>query len=151
MNSPASSLHTTKQSIRSSERITPAWLACPRLADPSSSSRGEPQNCAGSSILSLQMLQQRILATSAGKLFILHVTRSAKEFLLSEGTDFRYGPPEAGHRATARAPVVESDSHGLDSSRRSHSSEHSEGSVCLTFFREAETSEAWKVLSGAAA
>ena len=103
--------------------------------------------------IELDMVQQRILATSGGKPFILHVTRSAKEFLLTEGTDFQYGARPL-KRAIERLLVQPlSNLIATGQIRRDDCIRvcHSEGSLCLTFFREAESSEAWEVASGAAA
>src|SRR5260370_33303089 len=41
--------------------------------------------------LELAQVQQRILDTSAGKLFVFRTTDAAKTFLLAEGTDMKYG------------------------------------------------------------
>src|SRR5216684_3937699 len=41
--------------------------------------------------IELEMVQQRIQAAAANKAFVVNVTDTAKEFLLVEGTDFRYG------------------------------------------------------------
>ena len=41
--------------------------------------------------IELEMVQQRIQTAAASKPFLLDVTDSAREFLLAEGTDFRYG------------------------------------------------------------
>ena len=41
--------------------------------------------------IELEMVQQRIRAAAGSKPFLVDVTDSAKEFLLAEGTDFRYG------------------------------------------------------------
>jgi hypothetical protein len=41
--------------------------------------------------IELEMVQQRIQTAAAGKPFQVNVTGSAREFLLMEGTDFRYG------------------------------------------------------------
>jgi ATP-dependent Clp protease ATP-binding subunit ClpA len=41
--------------------------------------------------LELDKVQQRILATQSGRLFAFHCTPEAKEFLLREGVDLRYG------------------------------------------------------------
>src|SRR5258706_11349659 len=41
--------------------------------------------------IELEMVQQRIQAAVASEPFMVNVTDSAKEFLLTEGTDFRYG------------------------------------------------------------
>src|SRR6266446_4309852 len=41
--------------------------------------------------IELEMVQQRIQAAAANKTFLVNVTDTAREFLLVEGTDFRYG------------------------------------------------------------
>src|SRR5580700_5500700 len=41
--------------------------------------------------IELEMVQQRIQTTAASKPFVVHVTETAREFLLVEGTDLRYG------------------------------------------------------------
>jgi ATP-dependent Clp protease ATP-binding subunit ClpA len=41
--------------------------------------------------IEIERVQERIHATESGKSFAINVTRSAREFLLSEGTDARYG------------------------------------------------------------
>ena len=41
--------------------------------------------------IELDTVQQRIIAAAQGNPFSIHVTANAKEFLLSEGTDIRYG------------------------------------------------------------
>src|SRR5579862_6900619 len=41
--------------------------------------------------IELEMVQQRVLIAAASKPFLMNVTEGAKNFLLAEGTDFRYG------------------------------------------------------------
>lgn len=41
--------------------------------------------------IELETVQQRILSAAVGKPFSLHITESGREFLLTEGTDIRYG------------------------------------------------------------
>src|SRR6202035_4059231 len=41
--------------------------------------------------IELELVEQRIQTAAAGKPFLINVTNSAREFLLMEGTDFRYG------------------------------------------------------------
>ncbi len=41
--------------------------------------------------IELEIVQQRIQAAAANKPFVVNVTNTAREFLLVEGTDFRYG------------------------------------------------------------
>jgi ATP-dependent Clp protease ATP-binding subunit ClpB len=99
------------------------------------------------------MVQQRILTTSAGKPLILHVTRSAKEFLLTEGIDFRYGarPLKRAIERLLVQPLSNLIATGQIRRDDCIRASHSEVSLCLTFFREAESSEVWEVASGAAA
>jgi ATP-dependent Clp protease ATP-binding subunit ClpB len=96
--------------------------------------------------LELNLVQQRIHAASTGKPFFVHVTGSARKFLLTEGVDLRYG---ARHlKRTIERLLVQplsnlmatSQIQCLDRIRVTHSSE----SPSLTFFREAETWQTWK-------
>jgi ATP-dependent Clp protease ATP-binding subunit ClpA len=41
--------------------------------------------------IELEMVRRRIQIAAASKPFLVNVTDSAREFLLVEGTDFRYG------------------------------------------------------------
>ena len=41
--------------------------------------------------IELEMVQQRIQTAAASKPFVVNVTDTAREFLLVEGTDLRYG------------------------------------------------------------
>jgi ATP-dependent Clp protease ATP-binding subunit ClpB len=93
----------------------------------------------------LEMVQRRIQTAAAGKPFILQVTDSAKEFLLREGTDLRYG---ARHlkRAIERL-LVQPLSNLLASGQIVRGDRirvsHSEETPLLMFFRETETFENW--------
>ncbi len=95
--------------------------------------------------IELELVQQRIRTAATGKPFLVNVTDSAKEFLLKEGTDLRYG---ARHlkRAIERL-LVQPLSNLLASGQISRGDciqvSHSEGSPFLMFFREAETLETW--------
>jgi ATP-dependent Clp protease ATP-binding subunit ClpA len=55
--------------------------------------------------LELNMLQQRIFKSPNGTRFVLRLADAAKEHLLREGTDVKYGAPapQAGHRPLAGA------------------------------------------------
>jgi ATP-dependent Clp protease ATP-binding subunit ClpB len=101
----------------------------------------------------LEMVQQRIRTAAASKPFLVKVTDSAKEYLLIEGTDSRYGARPL-KRAIERLLVqplsnlmATGQIHRGDSVRVSHS----QGSPNLAFFREAEALEAWEAAGRAAA
>jgi ATP-dependent Clp protease ATP-binding subunit ClpB len=103
--------------------------------------------------IELEMVQQRIQTAAASKPFQVNVTGSAREFLLMEGTDFRYGARPL-KRAIERLLVqplsnlmATDQIHRADCIRVTHS----EGSPLLTFFREAGTVEAWEAPRRAAA
>jgi ATP-dependent Clp protease ATP-binding subunit ClpB len=101
----------------------------------------------------LEMVQQRIQIAAAGKPFLVNVTDSAKQYLLIEGTDSRYGARPL-KRAIERLLVqplsnlmATGQIHRGDIIRVSHS----EGSPNLMFFREAGALEAWEAAGGVAA
>jgi ATP-dependent Clp protease ATP-binding subunit ClpA len=103
--------------------------------------------------IELDMVRQRIQTAAANKPFQISVTDSAKKFLLTEGTDFRYGARPL-KRAIERLLVqplsnlmATGQIHGGDGIRVTHS----EGSSVLVFFREAAALEAWGVAGRAAA
>jgi ATP-dependent Clp protease ATP-binding subunit ClpB len=102
--------------------------------------------------IELAIVQQRIQAASANKTFLVNVTDTAREFLLVEGTDFRYG---ARHlkRAIERLLVqplsnliASGQIHRGDCIRVSHDAE----SAALMFGREPEAIRAWEVAGRAA-
>jgi ATP-dependent Clp protease ATP-binding subunit ClpB len=102
--------------------------------------------------IELELVQQRIHTSAVGKPFFIYVTDSAREFLLTEGTDFRYGARPL-KRAIERLLVQPLSNlmqtgqiHSCDRIRVTHSDE----SPVLTFFREANGWEAWKADSAAA-
>ncbi|MCU1336085.1 MAG: ATPase domain protein [Bryobacterales bacterium] len=102
--------------------------------------------------IELAMVRQRIQAAAANKTFTVNVTDAAREFLLVEGTDFRYG---ARHlkRAIERL-LVQPLSNLLASGqiRRGdciHVS-HEDGSAALLFGREPAVMQGWEVASRAA-
>lgn len=95
--------------------------------------------------IELELVQQRIQTCAASKSFFISVTESAREFLLAEGTDFRYGARPL-KRAIERLLVqplsnlmATGQVHGRDRIRIIHS----DASPSLTFFREVGTSEMW--------
>jgi ATP-dependent Clp protease ATP-binding subunit ClpB len=93
----------------------------------------------------LERVQQRIQTAAASKPFLLNVTESAREFLLMEGIDFRYG---ARHLKRAIERLLVQPLSNLMASGQINRGDrirvsHSEGSPSLMFFREAEFLEMW--------
>jgi ATP-dependent Clp protease ATP-binding subunit ClpB len=103
--------------------------------------------------IELDMVQHRIQASAANKPFMVNVSDSAKEFLLREGTDFKYGARPL-KRAIERL-LVQPLSNLIATSQISRGDRirvtHREGSPFLMFFREAGMLEAWDVAGRAAA
>jgi ATP-dependent Clp protease ATP-binding subunit ClpB len=103
--------------------------------------------------IELEMVQQRIRFAAAGNPFSVNVTDSAKQFLLMEGTDFRYGARPL-KRAIERL-LVQPLSNLIATSQIHHGDRirvsHSEGSPFLMFVREAETIGGWEREAGVAA
>src|ERR1700682_1539492 len=102
--------------------------------------------------IELEMVQQRIQTAAANKACLVNVTDSAREFLLVEGTDSRYG---ARHlkRAIERLLVqplsnliASGQIHRGDCIRVSHDAE----SAALMFGRDPEAIRAWEVAGRAA-
>ena len=103
--------------------------------------------------IELEVVQQRILTAAAGKPFLVNVTDAAKLFLLSEGTDFRYGARPL-KRAIERLLVQPlSNLMATDQIHRGDCIRvaHSEGSPSLIFSREAGTLGTWELAGRAAA
>lgn len=103
--------------------------------------------------IEVEMVQERIRTAVASKPFQVDVTASAREFLLMEGTDFKYGARPL-KRAIERLLVqplsnlmATNQIHRGDSIRVTHR----EGSPLLMFFREAEFFEASEIRGRAAA
>ncbi len=99
------------------------------------------------------MVQQRIRTAAAGKPFFVNVTDSAREFLLMEGTDLRYG---ARHLKRAIERLLVQPLSNLMATGQIHSDDyirvtHSQGSPFLMFFSETQSQEAWGVAGRAAA
>jgi ATP-dependent Clp protease ATP-binding subunit ClpB len=95
--------------------------------------------------IEIEMVQQRIQTAAAGNPFLLNVTDSAREFLLVEGSDFRYG---ARHLKRAIERLLVQPLSNLMASGQIHRGDrigvsHCEGSRSLMFFREAEVLETW--------
>jgi ATP-dependent Clp protease ATP-binding subunit ClpA len=101
--------------------------------------------------IELEMVQQRI-QTAASKPFVVNVTDTAREFLLVEGTDFRYG---ARHLKRAIERLLVQPLSNLMASGQIHRGDyirvsHEDGSPALLFGREREVVQAWGVASRAA-
>ncbi len=102
--------------------------------------------------IELEMVQQRIQA-AANKAFLVNVTDTAKEFLLMEGTDFRYG---ARHLKRAIERLLVQPLSNLMASGQIHSGDcirvsHEDGSSALMFGCEPEAMRAWGIAGRAAA
>ena len=93
--------------------------------------------------IELEMVQQRILASTASKTFRITVTEGARQFLLMEGTDFRYGARPL-KRAIERL-LVQPLANLMVTDQIHHGDRigvtHSEGSPFLNFLREAEVAD----------
>jgi ATP-dependent Clp protease ATP-binding subunit ClpA len=102
--------------------------------------------------IELEMVQQRIQTAAANRLFVVNVTDTAKEFLLAEGTDFRYG---ARHLKRAIERLLVQPLSNLMASGQIHHGDcirvtHEDGSAALMFGREPEAVQAWAVAARAA-
>ena len=102
--------------------------------------------------IELEIVQQRIQVAAGSKPFVVDVTDSAKEFLLAEGTDFRYG---ARHLKRAIERLLVQPLSNLMASGQIRSGDsirvsHESASPSLSFGRELEAVQAWGVASRAA-
>ena len=102
--------------------------------------------------IEINMVQQRIQAAAANKAFVVNVTDTAREFLLVEGTDSRYG---ARHLKRAIERLLVQPLSNLMASGQIHRGDcirvsHENGSAALVFGRESEAVQAWGVASRAA-
>jgi ATP-dependent Clp protease ATP-binding subunit ClpA len=102
--------------------------------------------------IELEMVQQRLQAAAASKPLFVDVTDTAREFLLMEGTDLRYG---ARHLKRAIERLLVQPLSNLIASGQIHRGDciqvtHEDGSAALTFGREPETAQAWAVAGRAA-
>jgi ATP-dependent Clp protease ATP-binding subunit ClpB len=96
--------------------------------------------------IELEMVQQRIRFAAAGNPFSVNVADSAKQFLLMEGTDPRYG---ARHLKRAIERLLVQPLSNLIATSQIHRGDcirvsHSEDSPFLIFVREAETIGGWE-------
>jgi ATP-dependent Clp protease ATP-binding subunit ClpB len=102
--------------------------------------------------IELEMVQQRIQTAAASKPFLFDVTDTAREFLLVEGTDFRYG---ARHLKRAIERLLVQPLSNLMASGQIRRGDcirvsHVDGSAVLMFGREPETVQAWAAVGHAA-
>ena len=102
--------------------------------------------------IELGMVQQRIKAAAGSKRFGVEIHDSAKDFLLVEGTDFRYG---ARHLKRAIERLLVQPLSNLMASGQIRPGDsihvsHEGASGCLLFGREKESVRAWGVSSLAA-
>jgi ATP-dependent Clp protease ATP-binding subunit ClpA len=103
--------------------------------------------------IELDVVQERIQTAAAGKPFLVDVTESAREFLLMEGTDSRYGarPLKRAIERLLVQPVSNLMASGQIQRGDYIRVTHGEGSPSLLFFRETRTLEAWGITDRAAA
>jgi ATP-dependent Clp protease ATP-binding subunit ClpA len=102
--------------------------------------------------IELEMVQQRIQDAAGNKTFLVNVTDAAKEFLLMDGTDSRYG---ARHLKRAIERLLVQPLSNLMASGQIHRGDcirvsHEDGSAALIFGRDPEVMQAWGVASRAA-
>ena len=103
--------------------------------------------------IELEMVQQRIQSAAASRPFALNITDSAREFLLMEGTDSKYGarPLKRAIQRFLVQPLSNLMATGQiqrgDCIRVSHRGD----SPSLMFFQEAEAHQTWKLAGRAAA
>ena len=102
--------------------------------------------------IELELVQQRIEAAAGSKPFMVEITDSAKEFLLAEGTDFRYG---ARHLKRAIERLLVQPLSNLMASGQIRSGDfirvsYEAASARLLFGRELEAVQRWEVSSRAA-
>ena len=102
--------------------------------------------------IELEFVQQRIQTAAASRPFLVNVTDRAKEFLLMEGTDLRYG---ARHLKRAIERLLVQPLSNLMASGQIHCGDsirvsHEEGSAALLFGREREAVQAWGMARRAA-
>jgi ATP-dependent Clp protease ATP-binding subunit ClpA len=102
--------------------------------------------------IELHQVQQRIHKAEASPCFLMNVTDSARDYLLVEGTDVRYGARPL-RRAIERL-VVQPLSNLIVTGQIRHGDcirvTHRASAPILTFFREAKVSQSWEA-SGVAA
>jgi len=97
-------------------------------------------------------VQERIGKAQAGKRFKIHVTDSARDFLLMEGTDVRYGarPLKRAIERLLVQPLSNLIATGQIRQRDCIRVTHSTAAPILIFLRESEAFGSWEA-GGAAA
>jgi ATP-dependent Clp protease ATP-binding subunit ClpB len=103
--------------------------------------------------IELELVQERILSAAPSKHFAISVNASAREVLLREGTDSRYG---ARHLKRAIERLLVQPLSNLMATGQIRRGDcirvsHHEGSPALMFFLESAASESWKVAGQIAA
>jgi ATP-dependent Clp protease ATP-binding subunit ClpB len=93
------------------------------------------------------MVQERLKTTAIGPSFALNVNESARDFLLVEGTDARYG---ARHLKRAIEHLLVQPLANLIASGQIRLGDyirvsHRHGSPVLLFFQEADSMETWNI------
>jgi len=103
--------------------------------------------------IELEMVQQRIQSAAAGKPFLVDVTGIARELLLAEGTDVRYGarPLKRAIERLLVQPLSNLIATGQIQRGDYIQVTHDEGSPSLTFLRETGALGAWGFASRVAA
>ena len=101
--------------------------------------------------IELEMVQQRVQTAAPSKPFLFNVTDAAREFLLAEGTDVRYG---ARHLKRAIERLLVQPLSNLIASGQIHRGDcirvsHEDRSDVLVFGREPAV-QAWEVAGRAA-
>ena len=102
--------------------------------------------------IELEMVQQRIQAATADKMFMVNVIDTAREFLLLEGTDSRYG---ARHLKRAIERLLVQPLSNLIASGQIYRGDsirvsHDAGSAALIFCRETQATRVWEAAGLAA-
>jgi ATP-dependent Clp protease ATP-binding subunit ClpB len=102
--------------------------------------------------IELEAVQERVLSAAAAKPFLVNVTDSAREFLLVEGTDFRYG---ARHLKRAIERLLVQPLSNLMASGQIRRGDcirvsHEKGAAALLFGRETEAVPVWELARRAA-
>src|SRR5579862_5926999 len=102
--------------------------------------------------IELAMVQERIQTAAVGKPFLVNVTDSARDFLLAEGTDLRYG---ARHLKRAIERLLVQPLSNLLASNQIRRGDcirvsHEDGSSALVFGREADDERGWGAVGRAA-
>jgi len=103
--------------------------------------------------IELDMVQQRVMAASANKPFFFNVTEAARQFLLTEGTDVRYG---ARHLKRAIERLLVQPLSNLMATGQIQRFDrifvtYTDGAPALTFFRDSGALEGWEAAGRAAA